>query len=703
MISRSSFSRLLKEDIKAKTWLVLVNIILFFLNFPVVMAMQVQKVVGYISAGVCTKEEGVDILVDYIGRENTATMLLTLLIACVTAVAQFGYLYQKNQVDFYHSLPIRRQKSFLVRFVNGMLMYALPYILFCMIAIAVVCAFGCGQMTIIRAGFLGFLINIIGYLLCYSTAILAVCLTGNLFTGVCAIVTFQGYGIVAVSLADRMMIECSETYMSKYAKLSELYNFLSPLSAYHKLSDVMDGEGVSHPLLWLFGCLVAGVLLTLISSLTYLHRKSESAGKSIAFEKSKGIIKAFVMVLILGCGTWFFRVMGYNGTFMWSAIGFVITFVLAHILIQIIFEMDVRAIKLGMKSAVVSAIIVIAIFGGFYVGGHYYDSYQINWDQMEYAAIYSDCNQMEYAVIYSMSYNGYTESYYDAEQGRYIDYDEYIFENMKVRDKELIKSITKACIDSRNKQGDMVDVEFKYTLKNGKEIYRAYKIDYNVLKDYILQLLDNKEYRMGAVQIFSIDPEYIYQVEYYDEWSDDQINYLDMTEEETVELIETYKEEYLSATVDELNQNTPIMSLVLDTKYDLITVYIYPTFERTIALLESKGVKAKTMDEADFTKITVSWWNDLEDGVMEPVEVTYTEPEKIRELRETLCYAEYGYHTAFDCDYALKRDYTIVLELEDKDGGILQKNAVFIKAIPEWLQEDLKNTEIRQEIEETAQ
>ena len=696
MISKSSFSSLLKEDIKTKMWLVLVNIILLFLNFPVVMAMQVQNFAEHVKMGAYTRGDAVERLTYYIGGENMGTILLTVLIACVTGVAQFGYLYQKNQVDFYHSLPIRRQKYFLVRFLNGMLMYILPYILFCLIGIAVVCAFGYGQMAIIRAAFLGFLINIIGYLLCYAVAILAVCLTGNLFTGICGIVTFQAYGFIAVLLADSMMMEYSETYMSEYGKLKELYNFISPLGAYQKLSDAMNGDASSHPLLWLIGCIIAGILLTLISFWVYLNRKSESAGKPIAFEKSKGIIKTFVMVLILGCGTWFFRAMGYNATFIWSAIGFVITFVLAQIMIQIIFEMDVRAVKLGIKSALVSVIIAIVIFGGFYLEGHYYDNYQISWDQMEYAAVYSG------------SYNGYTESYYDAEQGCYIGCEEYIFEHMKVSDKELIKNLTKACLDSGNKQGDQVSVDLKYTLKNGKEIYRAYKIDYNVLKDYILQLLGNKEYRMGTVQIFNINPEKVSQIKYYDEWSDYQTKSLNMTREETTDLIETYKEEYLSATVDTLNETTPVMSFILGTKednmeWDVTTVYVYPSFENTLAMLESKGMEVKTMENANITEITVSWWSNAEGGVMDPVEVTYTEPEKIQELKEALCFAEYGYCTAFDCDYTLKRDYTIVLKLEDEDGGMSQDSAVFIKEIPEWLQEDLKNTEIQQEVEETAQ
>lgn len=694
MISKSSFSSLLKEDMKAKMWLILMSTILMFLNFPIVMAVKVEMVAEFVKQGLYTRNQAVDTLVYYIGGENEGTKILTILLACVIAISQFRYLYQRNQVDFYHSLPIRRQKHFLLRFVNGMVLYILPYLLFCLMGIAVVSAFGYGQMAIVKAAFLGFLINITGYFLCYASSILAVCLTGNIFTGICGIITFLGYGPLATLFINAMMIENSQTYMEEYGRIEELCYYVSPMSAYWNLS--VEAQNSFQLLFWLVGCVIAAVLLTFASLWVYLSRKSESAGKSIAFEKSKSVIKVFIMTLIIGCGILFFSNLGYNAERIWEVIGFIVTFVLVQIVLQIIFEMDVKAIKQGLKSAFVSAGIVIVIFIGFHFGGQYYDTYQIDWEHMECAAVYFN----------SIS-NG---AYYSVETGSYVSYEDYAFDNMKINDVELLQSFTIDCIKNQkqNESGEKVLVDVKYTMENGKKIFRKYKIDYDILKKYILQFLNKKEYRTGSTSIFGIDKNRVEQIKYYDEWSDYGAKYLDMTHEEITELLENYQEEYLNATVEELNECAPIMSFTLcayeeeSGEWDVGTVYVYPTFEKTIALLEDKGMKRKELESTEITEMIVSWWNYKEEGeAAETVEVTYTEPEKIQELSECLCLEEYGYYTAFDCSDTLKSNYRITLEIADKEGGISQQSGMFIKEIPQWLQEDLKNTEIQQELEKT--
>lgn len=693
MISKNSFSSLMKEDMKVKLWLVLMSTILMFLNFPIVMAVMVERTAEFVKQGIYTHKQAVDTLVYYVGGENEGTRVLTVLLACVAAISQFGYLYQRNQVDFYHSLPIRRQKRFLVRFVNGMVLYTVPYLSFCLMGIAVVSAFGYGQMAIVKAALLGFLVNVTGYFLCYATSILAVCLTGNIFTGICGIITLLGYGAVATLFINTMVVKYSQTYMEEYGRVEELCYYISPVSAYWKLS-----SQVKEPfqlLLWLVGCVSAAVLLTLVALWIYYNRKSESAGMPIAFEKSKGVIKVFIMTLLMGCGTLFFSNLGYNAEHIWEVIGFMVTFVLAQIVLQIIFEMDVRAIKRGLKSAFASSGIVIVIFIGFYFGGKYYDTYQIDWEQMEYVAVYFN--------------NSFSGSYYSLETGSYVSYEECAFENMKINDRELVKNFTIDCIENQKqkKDGEKVLVSLKYTMENGRKIYKNYAIDYNVLEKYILQFWNKKEYRIGTNPIFGMDRDRVEQIKYYDEWSDYRPKYLDMTREEIIELLENYEEEYLNATVEELNECAPVMSFTLcayeeeSGEWDVGIVYVYPSFEKTIAVLENKGMKKKDMENTDISEITVFWWNNEKGKSTKEVEVTYTEPEKIQKVRECLAFEEYGYYTAFDCKDTWKSDYQITVKVVDENGEISQQNAMFIKEVPEWLQEDLKNTEIQQELEKT--
>lgn len=700
MTSKSSFFNLMRENLKVDTAAVLMTTILFFLNFPIVAAIQVQKVSKHLKNSMgYGMEDAMESLTYYIGGENRGTMFLTVMIASVMGISQFGYLYHRNRVDFYHSLPIRREKQFSVRFINGFLIYVIPYLVFCLIGISVISAFGYGQMAVLKAAFLGFMLNTICYLMCFSTAILAVCLTGNLFTGICGIVTFQGYGILLAEFLSAVMNRYSATYMEEYERLSESYRYFSPLGAYMRLLRVMNGQESGSKVFWLFGCLTAGLLITFAALWVYVHRKSESAGKSLAFDKAKGIIKVFVMSLILGCGSLFFSSISYNAKQVWLVVGFAVTFILAQIVIQLIFELDIASVKQGIKSAVVSAVLVITVFLGFYFAGQYYDAYQIDWTHMESASV----------NFGEQIYGGYNNSY-DIEKGRYVDLEEQIFEHMKITDRELMKSYTKECIESHKKKGkgQKFPVTIKYVLNNGRKVYRQYQVETAVIKKYMLKFLDNAEFRRGINYIFSINPEDIGQLKYYDGWSDYKIEELGMNHREIVNLIKTYREEYLNATVEELNEHAPVMNFVPCVKgakiyeeWEVTTVYVYPSFTKTIALLKDEGVEIINMDEIEITEAVISWWDGKEDITMEePVEVTYTEPERLQELKDFLCFGEYGFYTAFDSDYKIKSEYTATLEIKDKQRGITQKRAMFTKEVPKWLLEDLKASEIQQEIGE---
>lgn len=711
MTSKSSFSSLLKEDIKSKMWMVLMNTVIMFFNFAVVISVQIQRVNVYIKEGSYTKEEISDILAYYIGGQNRITIFLTLLMACVGAFSQFGYLYQKTQVDFYHSLPIRRQKRFMVRFTNGVLIYIVPYLVFCLSALGIISAFGYGNMEIVKAAFLGILINVLGYVLCFTTAILAVCLTGNLFAGICGMLTLFGYGYLVTELANLLMTMDSKTYMEGYGNIEKLYSVLSPLGIYDKLSHVANGKDAGNTVCWLMGSMFVLIILLIIALWTYIKRKSEAAGKSMAFEKSKGIIKVFIMTAMLVGGTLFFCFLGYNETKVWAIIGFIITLAVAQMLIQIVFELDIKAIKAGIKSAVISVAAAVLIFAVFEFGGQYYDKYEINWEQMDYAAV-----NFEEAINYS-----YSEGEYDIKSQKYVSREEYIFKHMKISDKELMKNFTKACIDSQNEWNDMQNesentrlctyISTKYTLKNGKTVYRNYQVSYDVLKTYMLQFLENQEYRQANAKVFNIDVKDVNRIKYNDEWSDYGPEYLNMTAQEIQEFIETYKEEYANAKVKDLNEQSPVISLVLEVdrtqygvpynKWDIATIVVYPSFDKTIATLKEKGVKISTLEDLNVTEVTV-YCNFLNNKWLdENIEVTYTDPKKIQELKKCMCLGEFGYFTAFDGDYSARSYYSVSIKAEEKDRGVSIQSATFVKSIPEWLKDDIKNKQIEQEVETT--
>ena len=98
MTSKNSFSSLLREDIKAKMWLVLMNTVIMFFNFTMVMAIQVQRVVECMKGSTYSYKEAIHVLSYYIGGENRATMFVTLLMACAAALVSLDICIRRNRL-----------------------------------------------------------------------------------------------------------------------------------------------------------------------------------------------------------------------------------------------------------------------------------------------------------------------------------------------------------------------------------------------------------------------------------------------------------------------------------------------------------------------------------------------------------------------------------------------------------------------------
>ena len=47
----------------------------------------------------------------------------------------YHYLYSREKTDFYHSLPLKRERIFFVPYVSGILIFAVPYLINLLLAL----------------------------------------------------------------------------------------------------------------------------------------------------------------------------------------------------------------------------------------------------------------------------------------------------------------------------------------------------------------------------------------------------------------------------------------------------------------------------------------------------------------------------------------------------------------------------------------
>ena len=127
---RKRLSCLLKQEFLRKFWMEGVAIIALMFALPVQMALKLGRYQGAMA------EMPDGILFGFM-LQNKMLLGVIFLLSISMALVEFGYLFQRNKVDFYHSLPISRTMHFTYRYLNGILQFVLPYVILYAAAIMV--------------------------------------------------------------------------------------------------------------------------------------------------------------------------------------------------------------------------------------------------------------------------------------------------------------------------------------------------------------------------------------------------------------------------------------------------------------------------------------------------------------------------------------------------------------------------------------
>ena len=288
-------------------------------------------------------------------------LILGCICAALLGIWQFKYLHNAQQVDFYHSFPVKREELFWVQYLTGFVMWAGIYAINLLLAIAVAAWNGLmtGELWILIGK--TFVLQMIGFLVIYSFMILAMMLTGKILVAILGMAVFILYGpgvsILQKSLSDIFLVSYSIEYLSRYE-----YSLLSPFGAVIRVfTKFQSQQRVGE---WLLALLLTAVLVAVISMLLYRKRGSEMAGHAMAFPGPARIIKFLLLIpLSLVTGVLFYSFTGSDK--LWILVGSVFGFILFSALIEFIYCMDIREIFRDRKQMVLSAVAVVAVLAGF--------------------------------------------------------------------------------------------------------------------------------------------------------------------------------------------------------------------------------------------------------------------------------------------------------------------------------------------------
>lgn len=640
MTSRNYLFNSVKENIRRNFYLLILISVSMLAVLPVYTIMRLENALLEERTAQSLLSPVQQALLDCIGVGNSGMQILVICAAVLLALSGFSYLHAGEKADFYHSLPLKREELFMVSFSSGFLIFLIPYL----VAAALTCLVGAvyggvsdgAAVTLFQA--MG--IHILYFLVIYGVSVLAILLTGNLFTALLALLGMMSYGWLVFTVYNTLNNRF--LYTMGYFGQSDIGSFLSPVISYLTFSDTVGTTPQMRKNLVIMGVILAVVFL-IADICIYKVRPSESYHKAIAFQKLQPLIKVCCVVPIaLLAGLVFSS--GMKNSFIWLLFTTVVVGVLLSVAFEFLYTMDIQKcihprISLGV---ILGALLVVLV--GYKTDIIGYDSYLPKKEEIETMSVYFP------SINGRFSYSSnYYENYGGNENGNFLKKISIKnFQNVY----ELAKMGVKACAEDKKNliyeeqqaeatsyvpgtiaSGDtnetLVEVDVAYHLKSGKTVYRAYMIpeDEKVISN-VAAVYDNWDYKeklLPTTYLKAEDINHLYLDNFYT-----QRKQVDVSGSRLEEIYKTYKTELESMTFQESAQNRIVGYLTAemnqtdqeDSAYNVdCRLPIYENFTKTVQLLQEAGEEVPLeLDVSQVQKLVISRWNEEGEEISTEIE-----------------------------------------------------------------------------------
>ncbi len=509
MTSKISFFKLTINEWKKLGWLTALQALLFAMVIPLrlLLPLALEKKVRVRSL--------TDVLYENVGFDKTLTTVTIVAMGILCALAVFSYLHSRKRLDFYYSLAIRRDTLFLVKYTAGTLTFVIPFLANQALAVLVGALYGVMSAAVVQEMASASLLGILFFLTSYSAAAVAVLLTGKTLTSVLAIGTLSVY----LPLVWLVVCGCQEIFLptllpdgvSYLGGAYRLYLTSRRLMLEHSSPWIMilawnpDGAAVRQGLTGIWPDLGSICLfLVLPAAMTALClalcrvRRTEAAGKALAFAWTEGLIKIMLAVpaaLFIGM-----TVYEELDSVVWE-ICFVAAFgALGCVIMEFIYRWDIRQALAHKWHIAVTLALSLAIFLIF---------------RLDLAGINTYLPEKEELAAMSVR-RSYSDFCYYNDDGKRTKNEQDILRLLETDKVDLLYPLAENGVRNVQKDafdGQYVSLNMEYRLKSGRTVFRSYTVDYDLYESAARELMQDEEYRRRYYPILSWDDERLKQIE----------------------------------------------------------------------------------------------------------------------------------------------------------------------------------------------
>lgn len=370
MISKISYIKLIREDIRHRGWLAALSGVLLFLSMPVYTLIYLDSY----SEDPEVLKEFADTFSGFINGYNSAFLIILIgILAFAVGISGFQFMHKKEKLDFYHGLALKRHQLFAISYLAGLFLFLIPYIVCTVLTILVGAVKGIMTLSLAGECFLTMGTGILAFLLIYHTCIFAGMLTGRsvtMFLGTLVIGVYPSLVLTLLpSLRDAFFQTTYNVHDSIPEKLSE---YLSPFPLFIRM---LEQNNSYSNVFMITAALVLIVLLLAASIMLYRIYPSESAGNALAFKFTPPVFKVLISIpTAVFISLLVKSFIGASGT-KWIIILSMLAIVLLCGLIEFIYWQDLKMLLKGWRSSVIAigfVAVLLAVFQFDFTG---YDTY----------------------------------------------------------------------------------------------------------------------------------------------------------------------------------------------------------------------------------------------------------------------------------------------------------------------------------------
>ena len=604
MTLRNSFWASSIENHKRRIWVWIITFLMQVTSYVGVLTVYLSRIRMWNAEGIYRKAEEYQNALygatrDALGFQDNL-MLVVVGLAFIIGMQGFSYLYDRRKVDMYHSVPVDKNRRFLVVYINGIIIYlaaTLASLLIGTVTATVQHAVNGSVMTVIG---LGFLWNFLMFLVMYHTMILVVMLTGNRFITLFAAGIVALYEMMVYSLFDNLQYSFFETkdgtYVSHEPKLSAVADYINNTWQIKQLEDVKEMAAEAFPFYgkWF----VLAIVLLAAAWLCYRRRPSEAAGKALAFPAIGSAVKVIVVIpAAIWLGMWVYSA-GYGDTTL-TLVTIVAGGVIGSAVMEVIYDFDLKSLFKHLVSSGVAVVGIVVIFFIFKEDLFGYDKYVPLESKVESVALMIDA----YADFWDENFN-------------YISGAERTEENMHIVNVEPILILAgKAQQENEEDMEDPRLMRVLYRLKSGRKVGRRFYVDFaNPVNEELLnQIVGTSEYKDGTYQIMTDQKsfEMVQKMTYSNGATE-----VALPAEDGRKLQEAYIRDMEQFDFTLARTNRPCGEIrVQFPNWMNYTISVYESFENTIAYLKSQDAYYPVqLNPEDIDSITVTnYHNELQE------------------------------------------------------------------------------------------